>query len=388
MTVRQSSLRESSNAQQAAKSRRARGSISGTTIATYLGVFLLIVSMIALAYHPPVNQKVLADASNGAQTTQQNQVQATENVSVDQLVATDLASSLAESTDMPISNNVANLSQTLSVESVLAQTDSNVISKPQIIQPTADGRTVQYYVAVAGDTVPSVASKYGISAQTIEWVNNLTSEALTPGQKLTILPTDGVLYTVKSGDTLDSIVSKYGTDRASIVAFNDLELTGNPAAGTQLILPGAVLPNNERPGYVAPSTSYGGGSSYSGGYGNAYLAKASVGNRYAWGNCTWYAYERRLQLGMPVGSFWGNASSWASYARQAGYLVDGNPTPGAVMQNGGGYGHVAIVESVNPGVSVTISEMNGYRFGGGFARVGHGDIPWSEAVSGYYNYIH
>jgi len=386
MTVRRSSLRESSSAQQTAKSSRARGSISGTTIATYLGIFLLIISMIALAYHPPVSQKALADASNGA-STQQNQTQTTQNVSVDQLVATDLASSLAESTDMPISNNVANLSQTLSVESVLAQSDSNVISKPQIIQPTANGRTLQYYVAGAGDTVPSVAAKYGISAQTIEWGNNLTSEALTPGQKLTILPTDGVLYTVKSDDTLDSIVAKYGADRSSIVAFNDLELTGNPAVGTQLILPGAVLPNNERPGYVTPVTG-GGGGNYSGGYGNAYLAKASVGNRYAWGNCTWYAYERRLELGMPVGSFWGNASSWASYARQAGYLVDGNPTPGAVMQNGGGYGHVAIVESVNPGVSVTISEMNGYRFGGGFARVGHGDIPWSEAVSGYYNYIH
>jgi len=387
MASRQSSLRESSSVQQTVKSRRARGSISGTTIATYFGVFLLVVSMIVLAYHPPVNQKALADASSGASATQQAQAQSTENVSVDQLVATDLASSLAESTDMPISNNVANLSQTLSVESVLAQTDSNVISKPQIIQPTADGRTVQYYVAVAGDTVPAVAAKYGISAQTVEWANNLTSEALTPGQKLAILPTDGILYTVKTGDTIDSIVSKYGTDRTSIVAFNDLELTGNPAVGVQLILPGAVLPNNERPGYVAPTTG-GGGGSYSGGYGNAYLAKASVGNRYAWGNCTWYAYERRLQLGMPVGSFWGNASTWAAYARTAGYLVDGNPTPGAVMQNGGGYGHVAIVESVNPGVSVTISEMNGYRFGGGFARVGHGDIPWSEAVSGYYNYIH
>jgi len=58
------------------------------------------------------------------------------------------------------------------------------------------------------------------------------------------------------------------------------------------------------------------------------------------------------------------------------------------MQNGGGYGHVAIVESVNPGVSITISEMNGYRFGGGFNRVGHGQISWGEATSGYYRYIH
>lgn len=95
-----------------------------------------------------------------------------------------------------------------------------------------------------------------------------------------------------------------------------------------------------------------------------------------------------MQLGRPIGSFWGNAATWAYAASAAGLLVDGNPEPGAIMQNGGGYGHVSIVEAVNPGVSITISEMNGYRFGGGYARVGRGDISWSEATSGYYKYIH
>ena len=361
------------------------GFISGTTIATYLGVFLFIVTMIVIAYHPPVSQQALAEASVDSSV---QQTQATPSVSVDQLVATDLASSLAESTDMPISNNVANLSQSLAVESMLAQTNANAISKPTIVQPTADGRTVQHYITVAGDTVPSVANKYGISVQTIEWANRLTSEALTPGTTLTILPVDGVLYTVKAGDTVDSIVSRYGTDRGSLVAYNDLELTGNPAVGAQLVLPGAILPTNERPGYVSPRVVSNGYGSYGGGYGSYNMASASVGNRYAWGNCTWYAYERRAQLGSPVGSFWGNANTWAYNARSAGYLVDGNPAPGAVMQNGGGFGHVSVVESVNPGVSITISEMNGYRFGGGFNRIGHGDIPWSDATSGYYQYIH
>ena len=69
-------------------------------------------------------------------------------------------------------------------------------------------------------------------------------------------------------------------------------------------------------------------------------------------------------------------------------MVNGTPSAGAIMANGGGYGHVAIVESVNPGVSVTISEMNGYRWGGGFNRVGRGTLSWSEATSGYYKYIH
>lgn len=369
----------------AIKTRKVRGSISGSTIATYVGVFLLVVSVIALGYHPPVQQKARADVS--APVATQQFTTSSSAASVDQLMATKFASSLAESTDMPISNNVANLSQSLAVESSLAQNDSTVISKPQIVQLTSGSRTAQTYTTVAGDTVQSVAAKYGISIDTIKWANNLTSDALNPATTLSILPINGVSYTVKAGDTVEAIASKYGTDKASIIAYNDLELSGSPAAGTKIILPGGVLPSTERPGYVAPrtTTTY---SSYSGGSSSAYYGNVSAGNRYAWGNCTWYAYERRMQLGRPIGSFWGNASTWAYAAQQAGLLVDGNPEAGAIMQNGGGYGHVSIVESVNPGVSITISEMNGYRFGGGFGRVGRGDIPWSEATSGYYKYIH
>ena len=382
---------ETSTGMRPAKARKRRSSISGSTIASYFGVFLLVVTLIAVAYRPPVSTQSLATASatTTPTTDQSTQLSAPSN-SVDQVMATNLASSLAESTDMPISNNVANLSQSLAVESALAQTDANVISKPQVVSVTAGTRSSQKYVAVAGDTTQSIGAKYGISAQTIRWANNMSSDAVEPNRSLTILPFDGILYTVKAGDTVDSIVSKYGGDSASVIADNDLELTGNPVVGAQILVRGGTLPTTEQPGYVAPvaTTTRSSSSSYSGGYGSSYTGLVSVGNKYAWGNCTWYAYERRAQLGNPVGSFWGNASTWAYNARSAGFAVDGNPSAGAIMQNGGGYGHVAIVESVNPGVSVTISEMNGYRFGGGFARVGHGDIPWSEATSGMYQYIH
>ena len=310
---------------------------------------------------------------------------------VDQLLATNIGANLADTTDLPVANNVANLSQSLAAESTLAQTDINTVSKPLFQNSTDTSSTIQY-VTVAGDTVPSVAAKHGISAQTVRWTNNLSSDALEPGRTLTILRKEGILYTVKAGDTVQSIATKYGGDVEVIILDNDLDRASNPPVGKQLIIANGVLPKTEQPGYVAPVTrqvsgiNYGSYSGASTGY-NANLA-ASVGNKYAWGNCTWYVYERRVQLGSPVGSFWGNASTWAYNARLAGYRVDYNPEAGAVMANGGGYGHVAVVESVNPGVSVRISEMNAYRWGGGFNRISSGDIPWGEAVSGYYQYIH
>lgn len=303
--------------------------------------------------------------------------------SVDQLVATNVAAGIAERAELPIATNVANLSVSLSAASQLAQNENDIVSKPQIVQIAADSRAITQYTAVAGDTVQTVAQKFGINANTVKWANNLSSDAVEAGKQLVILPVDGVLYTIKPGDTLESIATKYQSSVAAIVSYNDLELGGLTHV-SQVIIPGGVLPENERPGYVAPSAAVSQGS-YSGGYStiNAQIASASAGNRYAFGNCTWYAYERRVQLGLPVGSFWGNAATWAMYAQAAGYLVNNTPSVGAIMQNGGGYGHVAIVESVNSDGSITISEMN---YAGNFNRVTSRTVGASSV--GSFNYIH
>lgn len=387
-----------------ASHKRRRGflsSFSATSIASYAGVFLLIMSLVAISYQGPRNKSALASAD----VQQVNSATNATASAVDKVMAASVGASIAESADMPVSRNAANLSTSLTIESLLAQNDTNTISKPQIVQPSADSRTIQKYTTVAGDTVPALAQKFGISAQTIKWSNGLTSDALEPGKELTILPVDGIAYTVKSGDTLDSIAAKYKADKSYLMTFNDLELAGNPAVGSQVIIPSGQLPTEEQPGYVAPRgttrsttptvspsfaginySNYGAGSSWRAAYG--WNGGTSPGNLYGIGQCTFYAYERRAQLGNPIGGQWGNANTWAYSGAAAGFRVDRNPAPGSIMQNGGGYGHVAIVESVDPGNAVYISEMNGYRGGGGWNRVGFIVISWSEATSGMYNYIH
>lgn len=359
-------------------SKKGKSTPKSTTVAAYAGVFLLVISMVAIGYQPPQKMDSVANAASvpTASATQP---------SVDQLVATNVAAGIAERADLPIAANVANLSVSLSAESQLAQstTDNSAISKPQIIQPSSDSRALKQYTVKAGDTATSIASQYGLSSDTIKWANNLSTDAIDAGKQLIIPPVDGIVYVVKEGDTVESLAAKYSADTARIVSFNDLELAGI-SAGKQIVIPGGVLPDTERPGYVAPRSAVSQGS-YNGGYStiNAQIASASAGNRYAVGNCTWYAYERRMQLGRPVGSFWGNAATWAMYARAAGYLVDNVPSVGAVMQNGGGFGHVAVVESVNSDGSITISEMN---YAGNFNRVTSRTVG-AGSVGGF-NYIH
>lgn len=339
----------------------------------------MVMSLVAVGYRSPSEVDAVANLAAAPGASAENAP------SVDQLLATTIAANLAETANLPVAANVANLSVSLAAKSELAQTDETVLSKPQIIQPTANNREIIVYKTKQGDTVDSVAAAYGVSKDTIKWANNLTGDALAPDTELAILPVDGIRYTIKDGDSIDSIASKYGASHERIVAFNDLELVGAPASRT-IIVPGGVLPDNERPGYTAPRAS---SSSSSSGTGHAIsrsFARASAGNRYAFGNCTWYVYERRAQLGVPIGSFWGNANTWDTSAMAAGFVVNKTPAPGAIVQWDeysepyiGYAGHVGVVESVNADGSITITEMNNMAYGG-FNRVNSRTFTPSSAI--------
>ena len=295
--------------------------------------------------------------------------------SIDQVAASHLAATLASGVDLPIATNVSNQAVSIAAKSALAQTSDELISKPQIVQSSsAASHGLTVYIAKAGDTVDSVAAQFKLTKDTIKWSNDLQSDALEPGRELTIPPVDGLIYSAQAGDTAATVAQRYSTDAQRVILFNDLELSNAITPGTRVIVPGGKA----SPAVVA-NTSVGRARAA----GSA--AFAATGNGYDYGYCTWYAYNRRADLGKPISGFWGNASSWASLARQSGFLVDTTPSVGAVLQSSylaGGYGHVAVVESVNPDGSIFVSEMNYAGWGVKSTRT----IPASQ--TGSYNYIH
>jgi len=336
-----------------------------TTVVSYAAVLALIASIVSVGYQSPIQQQV------NSQGTASSVIEA-EQLSVDQIVAANLAATTAQVADLSIASNVANLSISLNAKETLAQSDDNLLTKPQIVQPNSQ-RGIVTYQTVTGDTAQSIAARFGVSVETVKWANNLATDAVAPGQTFSIPSTNGVIYTAREGDTVEALAQKYGSDPARIISFNDLEVSGL-TPGMRFVIPGGILPENERPRLA---TSGGGGS-----FRPSAAAAAVAGNRYDYGYCTWYVYNKRAQIGRPVGSFWGNAVTWASYARSAGYTVNNTPAVGAVLQNGGGYGHVAFVESVGADGSVTVSEMN-YA---GWNVVSTRTISAGQA--GSYNYIH
>lgn len=105
------------------------------------------------------------------------------------------------------------------------------------------------YTVQKGDTISTIAEKFGISTETIKWQNNLINDNLSVGDSLEILPVTGVAYKVQSGDTVYTIAKKFDTVPQKIVdfPFNDF---ANPetfslVSGQILIVPDGVKPSEQ-----------------------------------------------------------------------------------------------------------------------------------------------
>jgi len=368
--------------------RSPKGRVKSSTVAIYTSVFALLVAVIAIGYRAPEMDATAASAAPVANSA----TNTSDRPAVNDVVANDIAASVAAASNLAIAPNVAERAVSTRVQTQYAASDvTSSISKPTIVQLSTASRNITQYPVVAGDTVDSVATKFGISAETVKWANNLTANTLAAGSTLEILPRDGIVYTVKAGDTVQSLADKYKADGSLITTYNDLEISGL-TAGLKIVIPGAQLPTTERPGYVAPrAAAYSTGGTYITGYssgfsnGSTWFIKRGTPNMgaYAFGNCTAYAFDRRAELGKPIGQRWGNAGSWATNARSAGFTVNRTPSAGAVIQDSG---HVAIVEEVLPNGDLRLSEMNARVSGGGFNIVSGRNLPAGQV--GQYYYIH
>jgi murein DD-endopeptidase MepM/ murein hydrolase activator NlpD len=140
------------------------------------------------------------------------------------------------------------------------------------------------YQVQSGDTVTSIAGKFGVSADTIRWENNLLGGKIKVGQAIKILPVTGVAHTVAKGDTVYSIAKKYDSEAQAIVDFPFNTFTNDEtfelAIGQTVIVPDGVMPSVQVTARVRQMTPNAGSVTASGRF--VWPTQGVISQRFSW----------------------------------------------------------------------------------------------------------
>lgn len=121
-----------------------------------------------------------------------------------------------------LQNNLDNYAE--AVVKAIADYTNTQYTRPGINNGTTND---EYYIVVKGDTLWSIANKNNISVDKLKQLNNLTSNIISIGQQLKISDSNssnnnGNNYIVQKGDSLWSIANRYGITVNDLVNYNNL----------------------------------------------------------------------------------------------------------------------------------------------------------------------
>jgi LysM repeat protein len=190
-------------------------------------------------------------------------------------------------------------------------------------------REITNYAVQAGDTISTIAKKFGVNINTLLWENNLTAYSMIkPGQILRVLPVSGLSYKVKSGDTLQKIAKTYQADIDQIIDYNELASATAIKIGQTLVIPKGVKP-------VTYAANYG-TSQNNASIKNIFLPPAAVNSstRLQWPTNTHYIsqYYGWRHTGVDIA----NKTGSPIYAAESGKVE-------VAGWNNGGYGNYTII---------------------------------------------
>ena len=118
---------------------------------------------------------------------------------------------------------------------------------PYTIIPERPREKIIEYVVQEGDTLESIAAQYGLLTETLAWSNNHRYvQVIYPGERVVVLPVDGVYHSVRGAQTIAEIATRYEVEPNDILdsPYNQLA-TGTTAqtalaSNMRLVVPGGV----------------------------------------------------------------------------------------------------------------------------------------------------
>jgi len=248
------------------------------------------------------------------------------------------------------------------------------------------------------DSLSVIASRFGVSSNSILWANNFSSsKVLHPGEVIKIPPVSWIIHKVVSGDTVSSLAKKYKVSEEKILAQNWLSQNETIKLWENLIIPWAV---KEVPVVVPKSTSKKAVTKTKTTSWQKYYSFTDWGNSefvdtdwvyqlvkrtpqwiFAKWNCTWYVAQYKN-----VDWSW-NAKDWLRNAAAKWHNVWSSPWIWAIVVFHGKwynprYGHVWIVIDVVKD-NIIVKDMN-YRL---LYEVTVRKVPINDRAIMWYIYV-
>jgi len=218
------------------------------------------------------------------------------------------------------------------------------------------GGQISTYTVKEGDSISEIASRFGVTVNTILWANDIKSANLVkPGDDLLILPVSGLQYTVRSGDTIAAIAKRYGADAEEVALFNGLESSADLKIGSDIIVPGGAMPTKAVAAKSTAKKSSGAATSRSLPAVSGYFGNPVPGGRISQGVHGYNGVDVSAPSGTPI------------YAAAAGTVVVAKNNDGY----NGGYGNYIVISHDN-GTQTLYAHMTKTAVSGG--SVAKGDL--------------
>lgn len=221
------------------------------------------------------------------------------------------------------------------------------VFKTSISQKPRD-KIITYTIA-KGDTISTIAEKFGISENTIRWENDLTGDNITVGDELRILPVTGMSYKVQKGDSVYTIAKRFDTEAQKIVdfPFNDF---ANPETfslveGQILIVPDAIKPSQQP--FIHRQVFIAQGPTFISGAGFTWPLHGIISQFAAW-------YHMAIDITSPVGTPVVAAQNGKVVAANVGSWNFGYGTDVEIDNGGGFVSHYAHMSGVNVSVGEVV----------------------------------
>lgn len=123
--------------------------------------------------------------------------------------------------------------------------------KETVVPKPKEEASAETYTVKAGDSLWSIATKFGISVDALKKANQLTSDTIYAGQVLKLkadttvqTPTDPqgnsvsyITYTIKSGDNMWELGNRYGIPMAELLQVNKMTVDSPLSIGQKILIP-------------------------------------------------------------------------------------------------------------------------------------------------------